>query len=72
MAVAGVVGDDVEEDADPVLARNGDQLVEVGQSTEVGMDGAVIADVVPQSSFGDAVIGDSQRASTPSRDMYSS
>ena len=46
VAVARVVGDEVEQDADPALAGRGDQRVEVLERAEVRVHGRVIADVV--------------------------
>jgi hypothetical protein len=41
-----VVGDEVEQDADPAPPGLGDQLVEVVTSPEVGVDAVVVRDVV--------------------------
>ena len=46
MSVAGVVRDEIEEDVDPVLARGGDQRVEVGERSQVRVDVDVVGDVV--------------------------
>ena len=46
VAVARVVGDEVEQDADAAAARLGDQLVEVLERAERRVDGAVVGDVV--------------------------
>jgi hypothetical protein len=44
--VAGVVGHQVDEDADPQLVRPGDELVGVGERPEQGVDVAVVGHVV--------------------------
>jgi hypothetical protein len=46
MAVARVVRDEVEQDANPAPARVGDELVEVREGTEDRIDAAVVGDVV--------------------------
>src|SRR6266511_2409080 len=44
--VARVVGDDVEEDPDPLPPRLRNQLIEAVEAAELGMDVAVVGDVV--------------------------
>ena len=46
VAIARVVGDEVQQHADPAPARLSDQLVEVLERAEVRVDGLVVADVV--------------------------
>ena len=46
MAVAGVVGDEVEQHADAAPSGLLDQLVEVVERAQLGMDAAVVGDVV--------------------------
>ena len=46
MAVAGVVGDEVEQDADAARAGLGDELVEVLERPQVRVDALVVRDVV--------------------------
>jgi len=67
MPVGRVVRDEVEPDLDPACPRRRDQLVEVGQSPEVGVHVEVVGDVVPQSTFGLGKVGLSQIASMPSQ-----
>jgi hypothetical protein len=44
--VGGVVGDQVDQHPDTAPAGFLDQSVDVGEGTEVGVDGAVVSDVV--------------------------
>ena len=44
--VAGVVDHEVHDQLDPAVVQRGDQLVEVGQGAEGGVDVLVVADVV--------------------------
>ncbi len=46
MLVAGVVGDEVDQDPDPTPMRLGDQPVEVGQGAVRRIDGTVVGHVV--------------------------
>src|SRR4029078_437396 len=46
VAVAGVVGDEVQQHADPARARLRDELVEILERAEVGVHALVVADVV--------------------------
>ena len=52
VAVAGVVGDEVEEHLDAGLARRGDDLVEVVHGAVLGQHGAVVGDVVAPVGVG--------------------
>ncbi len=46
--VGGVVEDHVEDDADFALAGFGDEVVEVGEGSVLGIDGFVVGDVVAE------------------------
>ncbi len=57
MLVGGVVGDHVEDDADVALFGLGDQAVEVGEGSVLGIDVAVVGDVVAEVDLGGGVHG---------------
>jgi hypothetical protein len=72
MPVRGVVGDEVEQDADPAGACFRDEAIEILERAEVGMDPGVVRDVVAPVDVRRGVHGLSQTASTPSHSRYSS
>jgi len=54
---ARVIGNRVEQHAQPAPVGRGQQRVEVGEGAQRGMDGAVGADVVAQSASGEGMTG---------------
>ena len=57
MPVGAVVVDEIHDDAHVALLRLGDQLLHVGERAEVGMDAAVVADVVAVVDHGGRIDG---------------
>ena len=55
--VGGVVVDEIHDDAHVALLRFGDQLLHVGERAEIGMDAAIVADVVAVVDHGRRVDG---------------
>ncbi len=55
--LGGVVEHHVEQDADVVVARGGEQAVEVGEGAVLGVDGGVAGDVVAEVDLGRGVHG---------------
>jgi hypothetical protein len=55
--VGGVVGDDVEDDADAEGVCLGDHLLRLGERAEGGVDGPVVGDVVAPVRHGRGVPG---------------
>jgi hypothetical protein len=49
---AGVVGDQIQQHADVAVACLGDEAVQIGESAEIGVDVAVVADVIAPVAVG--------------------